>query len=73
MNNIVELDNRRKINEMVDVVKKRLGAKTLIIGAVMDNDDYLSFVESEMLDSDLVYLIQCLKDRRQARVNEINT
>jgi hypothetical protein len=67
MSNIVNLDDYRKIE---DILKLRLGAKSVIFCAELENGDIATYVPHELLDITLVYMIQTIKDRRTARLQE---
>ena len=68
--NVVNLDDYRALE---DVIMQRLGADSVIVCAVYNNGQIGTFVPVEMDDLLLVYVIQTLKDRRTARVNDINS
>jgi hypothetical protein len=67
---VVELDEYRNVE---DIVKRRLGGVNVVFCVQFENGDIGTFVPSELEDITLVYMIQTLKDRRQMRVNEVNS
>lgn len=68
--NVVTLDDYRRVE---DIVKQRLGATHILFSAELPTGEILTYIPHELLDVTLVYMIQTLKDRRAARVNEINS
>lgn len=65
MNDIISLDDYRNLE---DVIKNRLGAKQVVVCATLESGDFLTFIPSDLMDIDLVYMIQNLKDRRNERL-----
>lgn len=68
--NVVSMDDYRAIE---DVVKRKLGARNIIFSAEMESGEILTYLPHDLLDITLVYMIQTFKDRRDARVNDINS
>lgn len=68
-NNVVTLDDYRAIE---DLVMKRLGAKSVVFSAELENGDICTYIPSELMDVTLVYMIQTLTDRRTLRFQAVN-
>lgn len=66
MSDVVSLDDYRELH---DVVKNRLGAEHVVIGAILKDGNFLSYIPQEIMDIELVYLIQTLNDRRRERLS----
>lgn len=59
--NVIQLDDFRPIEK---ILKDRLEAKHIIICTVRLDGMMSTYIEEDISDIDLVYLIQTLKDRR---------
>lgn len=70
MNNVVALDNYRKLE---DIIKERLKVEEVVVLGDCGDGNFLSFVPNSISDLSLVYMIQTLKDIRQRRMNEVNS
>ena len=68
--NVVELDEYRRVE---DLIKLRLGAINVVISAELRDGQILTYIPTNLLDINLVYMIQNLKDRREGRVHDINS
>jgi hypothetical protein len=66
MSNVISLDDYREIH---DVVKNRLGADYVVIGGILKDGNFLTYIPTEITDIELVYLIQTLNDRRKERLS----
>lgn len=62
MNNVISLDEFKKIE---NVLKEKLKAKHIVICAVRDDGLMSTYIEEDITDIDLVYMIQILQDRRR--------
>lgn len=69
MSNSVPIDPYRNIKLRL---KKELGAKVIVVNAVLEDDSIMTFIDENISDIELVYIIQCLKDRRDIRWRDIN-
>ena len=65
--NVAVLDDYRAVEE---VVKLRLGAVNVVFCAELPEGEILTYIPHELLDINLVYMIQTLKDRRRLRLEE---
>jgi len=65
--NVIDIDDYRAIE---DIAKIRLRAKNVIFVGELEDGNFISFIPDEVLDIDLVYMIQTLKDRRSMRLQE---
>lgn len=64
MSDVIDINDYKNLE---DIVKQRLNAKAVVICATLDDGSFITFVP-DMPDIDLVYTIQTLNDRRNARL-----
>lgn len=70
MSNIVELDTVRGPQHHIDEIKKKLGFKEIIIVGFGEDDLIHTFVDVDLVDMHFCYMIDCLKERRRARLDQ---
>lgn len=65
--------NMSDYKTLEDLVRERLDAKTIVIAGVLSDDTSRVYIDPDMTDIDLVYLIQTLQDLRARRLNAVNS
>lgn len=68
MSSVIDLDNHRGADYHLQRLKELLNAQELVVSSVNENGTISTLIQEGVSDYDLVYIIQCLKDRRQARI-----
>ena len=64
---VEEMDNFRSLE---DIIKQRLNGTSVILGVVNKDGNFITYIDPEIDDLNLVYLIKCLEDRRVMRLTE---
>ena len=52
--------------EVIENIKKVLKIKDVVLGGINQDGDFVTFIDSEIDDIDLVYMIQTFSERRLA-------
>jgi hypothetical protein len=68
--NIIEFKSDKTLDFYVDQIKRVLDARGIVIATINDDGTFGTFVENEIVDIELCYLIDCLKERRRQRNGE---
>jgi hypothetical protein len=63
--------NFNKVQSIGDVIKKETGCEQYIVVAIKEGELH-TYISDTVVDIDLVYAIQTLKDRRFMRMREVN-
>ena len=60
-NNVTDINDYKEVE---DIVKDRLSVKNVIITGINKEGQFFTYIDPEITDIDLTYVIQILKDRR---------
>ena len=71
MSEVVDLSDRRDFNFEIESLKRKLNAKHIVMVTVNNDETFGSMVDYDISDIDLCYAIDCLKERRRVRNEEI--
>ena len=76
-NNVLTFSKKGSTNQDADEalnnLKKAISSKAIIVASVNENGSFDSFVSDEVRDIDFCYAIDCLKERRKIRLEEIRS